>query len=95
MLNKQKIFIEYGFDLDNNRFGFGRSVEIENPDGTEYRTKEKGQKLVNKCYYFRLWIGKYLIVISRANGFEFIRRKRNNFKVVLGMKEKPESSYKS
>ena len=35
------IYIEYGLDFDNNRFGLGRSVEIERDNGTEYRTKEK------------------------------------------------------
>ena len=44
MTNKQKIYIEYGFDLDNNRFGFGRSVEIENPDGTQnIEPRKKGK----------------------------------------------------
>ena len=41
------VYIEYGLDFDNNPFGFGRSVEIENNDGTEFRTKEKF-KLVQK-----------------------------------------------
>ena len=48
------IYIEYGLDFDNNRFGLGRSVEVERDDGTEYRTKEK-IKLSQKNYYFRLW----------------------------------------
>ena len=79
------IYIEYGFDLDNNRLGFGRSVEVERADGTEYRTKEK-IKLANKSYYFRLWIGKYVLVISRANGFELVRKNRYKFKIVFGVK---------
>ena len=79
------IYIEYGFDLDNNRFGFGRSVEVEQADGTEYRTKEK-VKLVTKSYYFRLWIGKYVLVISRTSGFEIVLKNRYNFKIVFGMK---------
>ena len=32
-----KIYVEYGLDFDNNRFGLGRSVEIESEDGTEKR----------------------------------------------------------
>lgn len=83
--NQKMIYIEYGFDLDNNRFGFGRSVEVELANGTEYRTKKK-VNLTNKRYYFRLWIGKYVLVISRVNGFELIRKKRYNFKVVFGVK---------
>ena len=46
------IFVEYGLDFDNNRFGFGKSVEIENKDGTEYRVKTS-VKLKNKRYYFK------------------------------------------
>lgn len=34
------IFVEYGLDFDNNRFGFGKSVEVENQDRTEYRIKK-------------------------------------------------------
>ena len=83
------IYIEYGFDLDNNRFGFGRSVEVERDDRTEYRTKEK-VKLSTKSYYFRLWVGKYVLVISRANGFELVHKNRHNFKVVFGVKGNPE-----
>jgi hypothetical protein len=81
----QMIYIEYGFDLDNNRFGFGRSVEVERDDGSEYRTKEK-VKLVTKSYYFRLWIGKYVLVISKAHGVELIHKNRYNFKAVFGIK---------
>lgn len=79
------IYIEYGLDFDNNRFGFGRSVEVECDNGTEYRTKEKVQ-LSQKSYYFRLWIGKYVLVISRTHGFELVRKNRYNFKVVFGVK---------
>ena len=78
------IYVEYGLDFDNNKFGFGRSVEVENPDGTEYRTKEKVQ-LINKRYYFRLWIGKIVFVISKKSGFEIVHKKRYNFKAVLGI----------
>ena len=77
------IYIEYGLDFDNNRFGFGRSVEVENADGTEYRTKKK-IKLKNKRWYFRFWIGKIVFVISQRNGFEIVHKKRYNFKVVFG-----------
>ena len=79
------IYIEYGLDFDNNRFGLGRSVEVEHDDGTEYRTKEK-IKLSSKSYYFRLWIGKYVLVISRTHGFELVHKNRYNFKIVFGVK---------
>ena len=78
------IYIEYGLDFDNNRFGLGRSVEVERDDCTEYRTKEK-IKLSQKNYYFRLWLGKYVLVISRPNGFELVHKNRYNFKIVFGI----------
>ena len=77
------IFVEYGLDFDNNRFGFGKSVEIENKDGTEYRVKTS-VKLKNKRYYFRFWIFKKVFVISH-NGFEIKSKNRNNLKVVFGI----------
>ena len=79
------IYVEYGLDFDNNRFGFGRSVEVERADSTEYRTKEK-IKLSQKSYYFRLWIGKYVLVISRTHGIELVHKNRYNFKIVFGVK---------
>ena len=81
------IYVEYGLDFDNNRFGFGRSVEVENDDGTEYRTKEKFN-LTQKRYYFRFWLGKLVFVISQDKGFEIVHKKRYNFKIVFGVEGK-------
>ncbi len=78
-----KIYAEYGLDFDNNRFGLGRSIEFENDDGTEHRVKGK-VRLKNRRYYFRLWIGKYVLVLSQ-NGPEIVRKKRWNFKAVFGI----------
>lgn len=77
------IYIEYGLDFDNNRFGLGKSVEIENTDGSEYRTK-KSIKLKNKRYYFRFWIFKKVFIISR-NGLELKTKNRHNLKIVFGI----------
>lgn len=77
------IYIEYGLDFDNNKFGFGKSVEVENADGTEYRTK-MSVKLKNKRYYFRVWVFKKVFILSR-NGFERINKSRHNFKIVVGI----------
>ena len=78
-----EVFIEYGLDFDNNRYGFGRSVEIEYEDGTEIRTKDK-YKLTNRSYYFRIWIGKKVFIWSQEKGFYIKQKNRNNFKIVLG-----------
>ncbi len=78
------IYTEYGLDFDNNRFGFGRSTEIEYPDGTERRTREK-IKCVHQTYYCRIWIGKRVFVFSRKDKLEVVEKKRNNFKIVFGI----------
>ncbi len=78
-----KIFIEYGLDFDNNKYGLGRSVEVENEDGTEYRTKEK-IKLKEKSYYFRFWIFKKSFVID-GTGFKILTKSRNNLKIIFGI----------
>ncbi len=79
-----QIFVEYGLDFDNNRFGLGRSVEIEYADGTEKRTMKK-VRLKNKRCYFRMWTGKYVFILSH-NGPELVRKKRWNFKIVFGIR---------
>ncbi len=78
-----KVFVEYGLDFDNNKYGFGRSVEFENEDGTEYRSKEK-VKLKNKRYYARFWFIKTVIGISKK-GFNIRKKNRNNIKIVFGI----------
>lgn len=79
-----KAYVEYGLDFDNNRFGFGKSTEIENDDGTEYRIKTN-ISIYNKCYYVRLWIGKKVFSYSVHDGFKIKTKKRNNFKLILGV----------
>jgi hypothetical protein len=86
MPNPKKIFIEYGLDFDNNRYGFGRSTEIEYDDGSEMRTHEKIR--INKIHarYFRIWIGKFMFVISSDKPyFDFKRKTRWSFKIVYGI----------
>lgn len=80
---KNNIFTEFGLDFDNNKFGFGHSIEVEKSDGTEYRVKEF-IKMERKSYYFRFWIFKKVFVISER-GFEIVTKKRNNFKMVFGI----------
>ena len=85
----EKIFIEIGFDLDNNQFGFGRSIEIEFTDGTEERFKfadrSVSKSLKVKSHYLRIWLGKKVLVIDSANPhFAFKKKNRNNFKFIIG-----------
>lgn len=77
------IYIEYGLDFDNNRFGLGKSIEVEEKNGSEYRVK-KDIAIQNKRYYFRIWIFKKVLIIS-SKGFEIITKKRHNFKIIFGI----------
>jgi hypothetical protein len=87
MNNEEKIYTEYGLDFDNNKFGFGRSIEIEK-NGKEVRTK-KYIKIKNNKKYFRFWIFKKVIIIS-SKGIEIISKSRNNFKIIFGISGYPE-----
>ncbi|MBN1281921.1 MAG: DUF3977 family protein [Alphaproteobacteria bacterium] len=81
-----KIFIEYGLDFSNNKYGIGRSSEIEYSDGTEMRTHERIHIKKIKAKYFRLWVGKFMLVIdSDKPHFCFKKKKRYNFKIVYGI----------
>ncbi len=76
-------YIEYGIDFDNNRFGIGRSTEIECANN-EIRTKAN-IKIENKKYYLRVWIGKKVFSYSANDGFKIKTKNRNNFKFVFGI----------
>ncbi len=88
MPNNIKIFVEYGLDFDNNKYGFGRSTEVEYADGTEFRQSgrvkiEKSDKINRR--YIRFWIGKFLFVVGTARPYlDFVKKKRWNFKIVYG-----------
>lgn len=76
-------YIEYGIDFDNNKFGFGRSTEIEFAD-TEWRV-QSNVKIKNKRYYIRFWIGKKVFSYSMNDGFKIKNKNRFNFKLVFGV----------
>ena len=77
-------YIEYGIDFDNNRFGLGKSIEIEESSGKEYRTK-KNIRVYNKRHYVRLWVGKKVFSYSVNDGFKIKNKNRNNFKLIFGV----------
>jgi hypothetical protein len=82
----KKVFVERGLDFDNNRYGFGRSTEVEYTDGTEIRTRDKIK--INKIHarYFRIWIGKFVLVIDADKPrLDFKKKNRWNFKIVYGV----------
>lgn len=85
MAEVKKIFIEYGLDFDNNKYGLGRSIEVEYPDGTEMRTHEKIKITRITERYVRIWVGRRVLVISSCRPYISFRKKnRWNFKIVYG-----------
>ena len=85
MTDVKKIFVEYGLDFDNNKYGLGRSTEVEYTDGTEMRTREKIKISNIAARYGRFWVGKYVMVIdSNRPHISFRKKNRWNFKIVYG-----------
>lgn len=81
----KKIFNEYGLDFDNNKYGFGRSTEIEYDDGTEIRTHDRIKIQNVNARYMRIWIGKVAFIIDSDKPHFCVRKKnRMNFKIVYG-----------
>ncbi len=84
-----KIFIEYGLDFENNKFGLGKSIEIEYKDGSEERVKTLPCLLSDKNYYFRFWILKTVFMFL-SSGLEVVKKNRNNFKIIWGVGYNPQ-----
>lgn len=81
-----KIFIEYGLDFDNNKYGMGRSIEVEYADGTEMRTSQRIQIARATEHYVRIWIGRRVLVFSTVRPYISLHKKnRWNFKIVYGI----------
>lgn len=81
----EKIFNEYGLDFDNNKYGLRQSSEIEYTDGTESRTNKRVKITHIQARYFRIWIGKKVLIIDSDKPHFSIRdKKRWNFKIVYG-----------
>ena len=68
-----------------NEYGLGQSSEIEYTDGTESRTNKRVKINHIQARYFRIWIGKKVLIIDSDKPHFSIRdKKRWNFKVVYG-----------
>lgn len=70
-------------------FGIGNTwiirTETELDDGTEY--EEKGIKGPIKFYslYFRIWIGKTVVIADLKEGFKRQKKNHRKFKVLFGI----------
>ncbi|MCK1997253.1 Protein of unknown function [Paenisporosarcina quisquiliarum] len=70
-------------------FGLGNTwlirTETESEDGTEY--EEKGIKGPINFYsmYFRVWIGKTVVIADLKEGFKRQKKSRTDFKFIFGI----------
>ena len=55
------IFIEYGIDFDNNKYGIGKSIELS-VKTKEVRVKKSIPLKSIKGFYIRLWVWKKVII---------------------------------
>lgn len=86
MARIKKIFVEYGLDFDNNKYGLGRSAEIEYADDTEVRTHARIKIIHVTERYVRIWIGRRVWVFStQSPHISFRKKNRWNFKLVYGL----------
>lgn len=83
MSEKTYLFTKIGFDLDNNKFGFGINSEIEH---TDYEERLSGfiRMRVTEVY-LRIWLGRRVVVLSLFNGIKTMRKNRLNIKIVVGV----------
>ena len=76
---KLKIYTEIG--LGNPTI---INTEIEYPDGTEVRIPGFRKMHIND-FYFRLWIGLKVYIISTKDGFKTQIKNRSDFKILFGI----------
>lgn len=85
-MDKPIIFTEIGLDFDNNRYGLGVSTELEY---SNYEKRKKGfVKIKIKEVYLRVWILKYVFILSKKEGIKINKKNRNNLKIVIGLSDK-------
>ncbi len=82
--NNRLAFTELGFDLENNKYYFGISSEIEYEDGTEIRKPGFIKMKLRGCY-FRIWILKTVVGIGIPSGFVLKKKNHNSLKLVFGL----------
>tara|TARA_Y100000034_G_scaffold134058_1_gene201448 strand:- start:1671 stop:1916 length:246 start_codon:yes stop_codon:yes gene_type:complete len=76
----REIFTEIGF---GNESFF--STEIEE-GRKEYRVRELEWPGRITGVYFRIWIFKLVLILSTLNGLEFIKKNKNRFKFIFGVR---------
>tara|TARA_Y100000310_G_C20590602_1_gene767792 strand:+ start:1069 stop:1314 length:246 start_codon:yes stop_codon:yes gene_type:complete len=76
----REIFAEMGLGNANIL-----STEIEDGD-KEYRVKGFVAPKKIRGIYIRIWLFKKVFILSSLNGFELIRKRKNKFKIIFGIR---------
>lgn len=68
--------------------GFGNTwfirTEFEDSDGTEREVRGFTAPFKLQSVYFRLWMGKKVIILDSKEGLKLSSKNRKNFKLVIG-----------
>jgi hypothetical protein len=71
-------------------FGLGNKwlirTETEKSDGTEFEEKGIVSPITFHSLYFRIWIGKAVLILDSKDGFKKTKKKRNAFKILFGIR---------
>lgn len=70
-------------------FGFGNTwfvrTETELEDRTEIESKGIVGPVLYDSFYFRIWIGKTVFILSSKEGFKKTTKTRKAFKLIFGI----------
>lgn len=69
--------------------GIGNSwivrTEIELADGSEFEQKGIIMPIIFRSCYFRIWLGKTVIIGDSREGLKRMKKTRNAFKLIFGL----------
>ncbi|WP_076280541.1 DUF3977 family protein [Paenibacillus sp. FSL H8-0282] len=70
-------------------FGIGNTwlirTETELEDGTEYEEKGIMKPVKFRSLYFRIWIGKTVIILDLKQGLKICKKSRKTLKIIFGI----------
>ncbi|GFZ92894.1 hypothetical protein GCM10008018_44160 [Paenibacillus marchantiophytorum] len=60
-------------------------TETELADGSEFEQKGIIKPIIFRSFYFRIWIGKIVIIGDSREGLKRTKKIRNAFKLIFGL----------
>jgi Protein of unknown function (DUF3977) len=71
-------------------FGIGNAwwlrTETEFADGTESEQKGIVRPIKVKSLYFRLWLGKSVLILDTKEGFKKMKKESKKLKIIIGIR---------